>query len=218
MRYAVLVMKERILEASPHVGTQLAVPGPADRLARAISIVGAPPVLIVPLIAFAAWYSEESGPPIVRGALAFFAATALIPCLFIYGMFRTGRVSNPSLPKRSERLQPALFAVVCSLAAYPVLQAIGSAQVYVHLDAGLLIQMVLLAVVTIWWKISYHAAGAAGLTLAMLAWGGATPALPLAMLALLIGWARVRLDRHTPAQVAAGWMSALPLCWWIWPR
>ena len=178
--------------------------GPADRLARAVSIVGAPPVLIVPLIAFAAWYSEESGPPIVRGAITFFLATALVPCLFIYGMFRAGKVSNPGLPRRSERLQPAIFAVVCALAAYPVLRTIGAAQVYVQLDAGLLLQMVVLAIVTIWWKISYHAAGAAGLT--------------LAMLALLIGWARVRLDRHTPMQVAAGWMSALPLCWWIWPR
>ena len=192
--------------------------GPAVRLARAVSIVGSPPVLIVPLIAFAAWYSEESGPPIVRGALTFFAAMALVPCLFIYGMYRAGYVSNPSLPRRTERLQPALFALVCALAAYPILRAIGAAQVFLELDAGLLLQMVVLAVVTIWWKISYHAAGAAGLTLVLLTWGGTTAALPMAMLALVIGWARVRLDRHTPAQVAAGWMSALPLCWWIWPR
>ena len=192
--------------------------GTAVRLARAVSIVGAPPVLIVPLVAFAAWYSEESGPPIVRGALTFFIATAVVPCLYIYGMFRGGKVSNPGLPRRSERLQPAVFAVVCALAAYPILRAIGSAQVYVQLDAGLLLQMVVLAVVTIWWKISYHAAGAAGLALAMLAWGGTAAALPLAMLALVIGWARVRLGRHTPAQVLAGWLSALPLCWWIWPR
>ncbi|MCC7372770.1 MAG: hypothetical protein IT306_30440 [Chloroflexi bacterium] len=206
------------LEANPPADVQLVAQSSADRLARAISIVGAPPVLIVPLIAFAAWCSEESGPPIVRGALGLFAATALVPCLFIYGLYRSGRISNPGLPRRAERLQPALFGVLCALAAYPVLRSIGAAQVFVQLDAGLLLQMVFLAFVTIWWKISYHAAGSAGLAMVILAWGGMVAALPLAMLAVVIGWARVRLDRHTPAQVAAGWMSALPLMWWIWPR
>jgi membrane-associated phospholipid phosphatase len=209
------------LEASPtaagYVG-HLAARSSADRLARAISIAGAPPVLILPLIAMAAWYSDESGPPLVRGAVTFFLATALVPCLFIYGLYLTGRVTNPSLPRRTERMRPAVFAVVCALVAYPILRSIGAAQVFVQLDGGLLLQMVVLATVTVWWKISYHAAGAAGLALAALAWIGMTVALPLAMVALVIGWARVRLHRHTPAQVLAGFLSALPLCWWIWPR
>lgn len=205
------------LKVSSSATGALAVIGTADRLARAISIAGAPPVLILPLIAMAAWYSDESGPPMVRGAVTFFLATALIPCLFIYGLYLTGRVAHPSLPQRTERMRPAVFAVICALVAYPVLRALGSAQVFVQLDGGLLLQMALLAVVTIWWKISYHAAGAAGLTLAAWAWLGAAIALPLAMMALVIGWARVRLNRHTPAQVVAGWLSALPLGWWIWP-
>ena len=92
----------------------------------------------MPLIAFAVWYSEESGPPIVRGALAFFTTMALLPCLFVYGMYRAGYVSNPSLPKRTERLQPAIFALVCAMVAYPILRSIGAAQVFVQLDAGLL--------------------------------------------------------------------------------
>ncbi|MGE3272951.1 MAG: hypothetical protein AB7P40_29725 [Chloroflexota bacterium] len=175
-------------------------------------------MLILPLMALAAWYSEENGPPVVKGMAVFFAAMGLVPSLFVYGLYRSGRVSNPGLPRRSERLQPAIFALICGVVAYPLLRSMGAALVFVHLDTGLLLQMVVLAFVTIWWKISYHAAGAAGLVAAALAWGGATPALPVAMLALLIGWARVRLERHTPAQVAAGWLSALPLCWWIWPH
>jgi len=164
----------------------------------------------VPLIAFAACvYSEGERPADCAGRPGVLHGDGAGAVLFVYGMYRAGYVSNPSLPRRTERLQPAVFAVTCAVAAVPDPARYRAAQVFVQLDAGLLLQMVVLAVVTIWWKISYHAAGAAGLALALLAWGGTTAALPVAMLALVIGWARVRLDRHTPAQVAAGWLSAL---------
>jgi membrane-associated phospholipid phosphatase len=40
---------------------------------------------------------------------------------------------------------------------------------------------------------------------------------PLIVLPALVGWARVRLGRHTPWQITAGWLSALPIAWWLWP-
>jgi membrane-associated phospholipid phosphatase len=94
---------------------------------------------------------------------------------------------------------------------------VGAPSLFLQLDAALALQMALLAVVTVWWKISYHAAGAAGLALVALSLGDPAMALPLLFLPLLVGWARVRLRRHTPSQIAAGWLSALPILWWTWP-
>jgi hypothetical protein len=202
-----------VLEAS----STLVVRSPAERLARAISIVGAPPVMTLPMVALAGWYSEAGGQGLMNGALTMVATTAILPCLFVYIAYRAGYVTSPDLPRRSERLQPAVFAALCAVAAYPLLRYVEAPLVFLRLDAALALQLIFLATVTVWWKISYHAGTVGGVALVALAWGGLATALPFVMLALIIGWARVRLGRHTVAQVCAGWASALPACWWVWP-
>lgn len=172
--------------------------------------------MILPLIALAAWYSEDTGAAVVRGSLTFFLATAVLPSLFVYLAFRAGFVSSPDLPRRSERLQPALFAAVCAVAAYPLLRYAEAAAIFLPLSAALAFQLTFLAVVTVWWKISYHAAMIAGLALVAVAWGGVLVGAPFLGLSVMVGWARLYLHRHTPAQIVAGWLSATPVLWWTW--
>ena len=64
--------------------------------------------------------------------------------------------------------------------------------------------------ITLTWKISFHAAVAAG-ALGILALAFGQAALLAAPLLGLIGWARVRLGAHTPAQVYAGVLIGGPI-------
>ena len=203
---------ERALDAS----TSLATRSLADRLARAVSIVCAPPIMILPVAGLASWHGTADEPVLVS-VVTLVVTTALLPALFVYAAYLAGLISSPDLPRRSERLQPALFTTICAVAAYPLLRGVGAPPLFLSLDAALALQMALLALVTIWWKISYHAAGAAGLAIVALSLGDASVATPLLVLPALVGWARVRLGRHTPRQVAAGWLSALPILWYVWP-
>jgi hypothetical protein len=61
----------------------------------------------------------------------------------------------------------------------------------------------LLAVVTVWWKISIHCAVASG-SVVILAFGYGPLVLCGYALVGLLGWARVAMADHTVAQVAAG--------------
>jgi membrane-associated phospholipid phosphatase len=135
----------------------------------------------------------------------------------VYAAYLAGAISSPDMPRRSERLQPALFTTVCAVVAYPLLRSMSAPALFLNLDAALALQMTLLGLVTVWWKISYHAAGAAGAAIVALSIGESSVALPLLTLPFLVGWARIRLGRHTPSQVLAGWLSALPILWWTWP-
>jgi membrane-associated phospholipid phosphatase len=172
--------------------------------------------MILPVAGLASGHGAD-GEPVLIGAVTLVVTTAVLPTLFVYAAYLGGLISSPDLPRRSERLQPALFSVLCAVAAYPLLRSVEAPDIFLTLDAALALQMALLAVVTIWWKISYHAAGAAGLAIVALVLGGLTVGVPLIALPALVGWARVRLGRHTPSQVAAGWLSALPILWWVWP-
>jgi membrane-associated phospholipid phosphatase len=172
--------------------------------------------MILPVAGLASWYGATDE-PVLASVVTLVVTTALLPTLFVYAAYLAGLISSPDLPRRSERLQPALFTTLCAVAAYPLLRGVGAPPLFLSLDAALALQMALLACVTIWWKISYHAAGAAGLAIVALALGDFSVAGPLLALAALVGWARVRLGRHTPRQVTAGWLSALPILWYVWP-
>lgn len=172
--------------------------------------------MILPVAGLASWHGAD-GEPVLASVVTLVVTTALLPTIFVYAAYLAGLISSPDLPRRSERLQPALFTTLCAVAAYPLLQGVGAPPLFLSLDAALAVQMALLALVTSWWKISYHAAGAAGLTIVAFALGDLSVSVPLVGLMVLVGWARVRLGRHTPRQVAAGWLSALPIVWFVWP-
>jgi membrane-associated phospholipid phosphatase len=182
-------------------------------LARAVSIVCCPPLLALSLIPLVGQHSAEPSP--LRALLVLLVATAILPALFVYGAYRRGRAQSLDLSHRAERLGPAFFAVLTSTAVYPLLQSLAAPPLLLQLSAALATQFLTLALVTVRWKISYHAASAAGL--AVLAWAIDDPELGLALAALagLVGWARVRLRRHTPAQVVGGLLSAVPIYWWV---
>ena len=203
-------------ERALDVSTSLASRSYADRLARAVSLACAPPVMILPVAGLASWYGAPDELPLAS-VVTLVVTTALLPTLFVYAAYLAGLISSPDLPRRSERLQPALFTTLCAVVAYPLLRGVDAPPLFLSLDAALALQMALLALVTFWWKISYHAAGAAGLAVVALALGDLSIGGPLLALAVLVGWARVRLGRHTPRQVAAGWLSALPILWYVWP-
>jgi membrane-associated phospholipid phosphatase len=67
----------------------------------------------------------------------------------------------------------------------------------------MLASVALLALVTVWWKISIHCAVASG-SVAILAFGYGPLVLPGYLLVALLAWARVAAGDHTVAQVVAG--------------
>jgi len=118
--------------------------------------------MILPVAGLASWHGTDGDSALVS-VVTLVVTTAVLPMLFVYAAYLAGLISSPDLPRRSERLQPALFTTLCAVAAYPLLREVGASPLFLSLDTALALQMALLAVVTIWWKISYHAAGAAGL-------------------------------------------------------
>ena len=81
----------------------------------------------------------------------------------------------------------------------------------VTVGLAIALQLGALALVTTVWKVSYHAAAAGGLAALAYSLEGATVGLSLLSVAGLVAWARVRLRRHTRAQVAAGLLTSMPV-------
>jgi membrane-associated phospholipid phosphatase len=170
---------------------------------------------------FAGWVSGIISPPVVLLAssallagfigqaatwrwLAFYLALAIgIPLLYLLTLYRRGLVSDLDVTRREERRRPMLFTLGCMAAAGVLLGLSDAPRLLVAWAAILWAQLALVTAITLRWKISVHSTAAASMaTMFVILLGPAAMlgALPVG----LVGWSRVRLHRHTPAQAVAG--------------
>lgn len=171
------------------------------RLARGISNVLSPPVLVAPLLLIGVWLSGT--PDAWRFAALYFLVAVVIPFVDLLWLLQRGRVSDMHLAERQDRRRPFLVTIACTTVALALLVWLGAPPVFVALVTAGLLQAVLLFLITLVWQVSVHTAAVAALaTLSVLIAG--QQAFGMTLLVPVVGWARLRLRRHTLAQVIAG--------------
>jgi hypothetical protein len=128
---------------------------------------------------------------------------AVLPTVFISCGMRRGRWADRNVGARRPRLIVLGFITASIAAGLSLLILLGAPRVLTGYLAFMLGSVALLAVVTVWWKISIHCAVASG-SVVILAFGYGPLVLCGYALVGLLGWARVAMADHTVAQVAAG--------------
>lgn len=128
---------------------------------------------------------------------------AVIPVLFIKHGIRRGTWADRHLGVRQQRLVVMVF-IICSVTTGTLLMSLlGAPTAMVALITAMVSTLAILMAITFAWKISVHAAVASG-SIAILALDYGPWLLAAYSLVALIGWSRVALRDHTPAQVVAG--------------
>lgn len=144
--------------------------------------------------------------------LTIFAFTFLLPVLNLLILYKLGYVSSLRIENRRERTFPLLMTSLCYFGLFYMIYDfnIWPAIKLFILGGGLCIFFA--AIVTLWWQISAHMIGIGGLIGALLAicYFMQMPILlaicTCVMIAGSIGFARLKLNAHTPAQVYVGFI------------
>jgi membrane-associated phospholipid phosphatase len=173
------------------------------RVARLVGELLSPPPILAVLALVVAWDSSPTpAMAILWGGIAAVSASVLPYALILRGV-RRGRLSDKNISLREQRIRFAVVAITSILTGLAVLAAFDAPAEMVALQASIAVGVACGWVITIWWKISVHAAIAAGAaTVLLLVFGLAL--LVVWPLVALIAWSRVQVGDHTPAQVLAG--------------
>lgn len=177
------------------------------RAAYTISLIGSPPVLGLTAVILLTAATATLRTWLWGGLYALLAI--VVPLLYVLRLARRGAVSGIDLPVREERVRPMVFAILCSGLAWLMLVLAGEPAPMLILAGTMWLQMALMFVITLRWKISMHSATAAGV--GVLASCLAGTIIPLLLGVPIIAWSRVRLQRHTLAQTVAGAALGLAL-------
>jgi hypothetical protein len=142
-----------------------------------------------------------------------FITTGLLPALTALLMARLGIISSAKMNQREERLWPFVITALFYYLAYYLLKQLDISAIYVVVMLGAFTSVVLALVVSTLWKISVHMIGMGGMTGAFTALSLQLmldiPLLIVVLIAMsgLTGFARLKLQAHTPLQVLAGYIS-----------
>lgn len=170
--------------------------------AKLITDVFAPGNLVIASLPLIGLASDHPGSGVLWGCLAALFA-GVIPLTVIALGVRRGRLTDIHVVRREQRHAP-LFIAICSVVIGLILVYLLPAPLEVRaLTAAMLAGLVAAATVTKFWKISIHAAVAAGITVVFVVTFGPVGLL-MAIPALLVSWSRIRLGVHTATQVVAG--------------
>lgn len=171
------------------------------RLARLLSVVFSPPLMIVSGATLTA--ASLATPEAWHWTGLYLLIAVCVPVAYVGVQLARGRISDFDLRVREQRLKPYLVSLLCAGLAWLWLRlGMAPTLLIVVVGAGV-VQVALMLAITLFWKISAHTASVAGVAaLAVMLIGAA--ALPLLALVPLLAWARLRLQRHTPLQTLAG--------------
>lgn len=186
-----------------------------NRTARWLTEVFQPPVVVTVLLLISP--VREAGFPAtaVYGALAALFV-CVIPLLVLLALVRSGKVTDHHVSSRRQRMPVLLMALGSVVGGLVVLEAAAAPRSVVVMVLTIVGGIVVIALVSPFWKISGHAAAVSSASvISVLILGPGW--LPLLLLIPAVGWSRVVLRAHTPAQVAAGSLVGgiiMAALWW----
>lgn len=129
---------------------------------------------------------------------------SLLPMLYVVAMVRRGRITSLDMPLREERRRPFIVSIACTAIAWWLLRSTGAPGVMLFLTLCSLALIASIAIITLSWQISMHMMSMTGVLVAAWAFFGPAWALALSPLWLLVAAARLRLGRHSAAQLLGG--------------
>jgi hypothetical protein len=187
------------------------------RIAQVISVVFYP--LFVPTYAFAILLTMPAYFSAVMPAQAkwlviglIFITTCVLPTLIFYLMIKTGIITTKWLSKREDRTLPYIVSIIFFYLAYYMLKRLQISAVYYYFMIGATFLNIIVMGINFLWKISSHTAsiGALAGMLVGISYFLGTSYFGLIALTILaagiVGFARLKLQAHTPAQIYTGFL------------
>lgn len=149
--------------------------------------------------------------------------TVLLPVLMIFMLLRYDMISSIYLNRREDRIYPIIFALIFQVANYYFVTRAQLPGPYLYFLISGIFSLLIILIITYYWKVSLHMAGVGGVCGAFFALAVIWPVdLRLLMacfflMAGITGSSRLFLKAHDSAQLAVGFfLGFLPQLGLIW--
>lgn len=179
-----------------------------EKLATKISDIFNPYYSSAPFFLLVAVGSSNEPSIILSSWLVLVLFFSALPMWDINLRIKKGIVGDVHISKREDRIRPFIFSLSCAVLGLATVYIIGAPQAIKALSWSVVVTGAAITIVTVFWKVSLHAAGISSIATILLILYGYL-ALPVLALVPAVLWARLVLKKHTPTQLAAGSLIAI---------
>ena len=154
------------------------------------------------MLVVALWSAPDVWRGLAWGALAA-SLVSILPFLFVVRGVRRNQFTDHHVGERRQRTLPLLVALGSASTGLGLLAVGGAPRALLVVVATMISGLMIAIPLTLVWKVSLHTLT---LTAAVVLLGSVSglAAACLSVLVVLVGWSRVELRAHSPAQVVAG--------------
>jgi membrane-associated phospholipid phosphatase len=181
---------------------------PVDRWAEFISRVFHPLLIVIPTMILAmVQLGSTLGESIFWTVLAVLIVNLPMALLLLLGV-RSGKYSDASVSIREQRTSVYTVGGICLVILLAILIIFNAPIVLIACLISAVIATALGFWINRYTKLSLHSAAMAGCTAVML-WTAPWLGGIMLLFAPIVGWSRIHLKHHTPAQILIGWTVAM---------
>ena len=178
----------------------------ASRLSAALN---APLITLVTFIPLIVLYGLDQAALLIAITSIF---GCVLPLVMVLGLLKLDIIKDFYAYDKETRFIPFLWTTLFYLLGVISLILVSSPPVVTALMACYFVNGIVLMLITFKWKISIHASGITSpFTALVYLLGGVM--LPLLLVVIPVGWARIELKAHTKLQVTAGAILSSLLTW-----
>ncbi len=174
-----------------------------EALARWVSHVISPHIVGVVLTAAVTLRYGDNPFEVLKWLALLLPLIVLPPLGYLLWLVHNGTLEDIYMPDRKTRMRPLTVMMVWLFVCLGFIRYWAGPPLMEVFVMATIVLVAVLSVVTLFWKISFHGATITAAATATVIVAGSY-ALPVMLLVPLVGWSRIRLDRHTPRQVIYG--------------
>jgi hypothetical protein len=181
----------------------VSTPPARRRVARVVTEVFAPAPTVALLLLLVAWHSAPTPAEALRWGILAALFASILPFLYIVRGVRRRQFTDHHVRVRAQRPLPLTLGIASVVTGLGLLLFLGAPRELTALVGAMVVGLATSTFVTLFWKLSIHAAVTAGAVVILILVFGPSLLLVTPLIAL-VGWARVEIGDHTPAQAVAG--------------
>ncbi len=173
------------------------------KFARIVSYMFDGSALVLPMFFAACFYKQDNFMKMLPSFAVSSLFAALIPYFFILFLYKFRKLNDLHIPRRKERMLPLLIVNISVFAGLPFLLMTDPSKMMKSVYTIYMIGLPVVTLITLFWKISFHSGFITMFSIVFLIIFGGWAVFTI-LLIPLVGWARLKLKRHTPVQVFYG--------------
>ena len=174
-----------------------------EAIARWVSHVVSPHIVGIVLTSLVSVYYSDNPIEILKWLLLLMPLLVLPPLGYLFWLVHNGTIEDIYMPDRKTRTRPLTVLMLWLFVCLGLIRYWAAPPLVEVFVVATIVLVAILSVVTLFWKISFHGATITAAATATVMVAGSY-ALPVMLLVPLVGWSRIRLERHTPRQVIYG--------------